>query len=371
MTIQPSKASPKSARGAVRCAIVPLLALACGVLPALSHAQSPERQERDRERYGAPRIEGFNVDEVTRLAPGVELNFSLYGTPGGSAVILIDGASRNLTLNEVDAGVYEGVYTIGSRDKIAARSPVTANLRVGNQVSSGVLSESLLKGVGYHARPGAAPGLKIERFSVQPNDDLNPGSDLQFTVRGTPGAKVDMTINGTKGVFFLPEVQPGEYTGTYTIKRYDRVAPNSAVVANLRKGERVASMSLNQPLLAVSKPPPRVVRECASCATVEAVNVVQVNGDGSYLGTVGGGVVGALLGSQVGSGNGRTAAQIAGAVGGAYAGRNLERQARKTEHHEVVVRFANGGTQTVAYENDPGYRVGDKVRVNNGTLVRE
>ena len=359
---------------AMQFAVLPLFALGAAALPLQAHAQ-----QYNNYNAAAPRIEGFNVEEVKRIAPGVELNFSLYGTPGGTATLRIDGAQRNLVLSEVDAGLYEGSYTIGSRDRIVARSPVTANLRVGNQVSSGVLSESLLKGVGYHAAQPqrGGPSLKIERFDVQPNDDLNPGSDLQFTVRGTPGAKVDMTIAGTKGVFFLPEVQAGEYSGSYTIKRLDRIASNSPVVANLRKGERVTSMTLNKPLLIArapapsQPPPPRVVRACTTCATVEAVNVVEVNGDGSYLGTIGGGVVGALLGSQVGGGNGRTAAQIAGALGGAYAGRNIERNVRKTQHYEVVVRFANGGNQTVAFENDPGYRVGDKVKIDNGTLVRD
>jgi len=37
----------------------------------------------------------------------------------------------------------------------------------------------------------------------------------------------------------------------------------------------------------------------------------------------------------------------------------------------VVVRYGNGATQTIVYENDPGYRVGDKVRVNNNVLVRD
>jgi outer membrane lipoprotein SlyB len=98
---------------------------------------------------------------------------------------------------------------------------------------------------------------------------------------------------------------------------------------------------------------------------------VQVNGEGNYLGAIGGGVVGALLGSQVGSGNGRTAAELAGAVGGAYAGRNIQRNANRTQHYEVVIRFANGGTQTVTYENDPGLRVGEKVKVVDGVLARD
>lgn len=329
----------------------------------------------------APVIRGFNVDEVRRLRPGTELNFSLFGTPGGRATLYIAGANRNLTLSETDPGQYEGSYTLGTRDRVTGDSAVTANLRVGNRVTSGVLSESLLRGVGYHGgrrearqrERDSAIAPRIDSFDVQGDDELRPGNELVFRVAGTPGAKVDMAISGAKGVFFLPETEPGKYSGTYTIRRADRISSNSVVTANLRLGSRVAMATLGKPLriAAASDGATRVVRYCTNCATIDAINVVEVNGDGNYLGTIGGGVVGALLGSQVGGGNGRTAAQIAGAVGGAYVGRNIERNSKRTQHYEVVIRFANGGTQTVTYENDPGFRVGEKVKINNGVLARD
>lgn len=323
-------------------------------------------------------IRGFNVDEVRRLAPGVELNFDVYGTPGGRVFLQIAGANRNLQLTETEPGQYEGTYTIGNRDRINANSSVTANLRVGNQVTSGVLSESLLRGVGRHDQPrrGDLANLpRIERFDVRGADDLRPGNELNFMLHGTPGAKVDMTISGTRGVFFLPEVRPGDYEGSYIIRRGDRLASNTPVTANMRINGRVATATLGKPLQAVSTVPadtPRVVRYCSNCATVEAINVIEVNGDGNYIGTIGGGVVGALLGSQVGSGSGKTAAEVAGALGGAYVGRNIDRKNdRQTRHFEVVIRFPNGGTQTVQYANDPGLRVGEKVRINEGVLTRD
>ncbi|MDB5764790.1 MAG: glycine zipper protein [Herminiimonas sp.] len=336
------------------------------MLPGQAHAQQYNGSQ------ATPRIEGFNVDEVRRLAPGVELNFGLYGTPGGLATLRIAGATRNLTLVEVEAGRYEGTYTISGRDKIAARSPVTANLRAGNQVASVVLNESLQVGVGYHsAKAAPGPQPRIERFNVEPVADLSGGNDLRFTVFGTPGGKVDLAINGVKGKVFLPEVNNGEYASAYTIRNRDRIAPNSVVTANLRVGERVTSVTLGKALQSAAAPAPvRVARICNNCGTVEAVNLVEVKGEGSYLGTIGGGVVGALLGSQVGGGNGRTAAEIAGAVGGAYAGHAIEGNARKSNHYEVMVRLQNGATQTVSFAADPGYRVGDKVKINDGVIAR-
>jgi outer membrane lipoprotein SlyB len=112
----------------------------------------------------------------------------------------------------------------------------------------------------------------------------------------------------------------------------------------------------------------RVARYCTNCATVEAVNVIQ--GEAGAAGTLGGAAVGGLLGNQVGSGSGRTAATVAGAVGGAIAGRAIERNAR-APRYEVVVRYENGATQSVRYDNDPGFRVGEQVRVADGVLTRD
>lgn len=340
-------------------ALMPLL-----LTPSMAFAQ----------QYGAaqgmPRIEDFNVDEVQRVRPGAELNFDLNGTPGGTAALRIDGATRNVTMVETEAGHYEGSYTVSRRDKITARSPVTANLRVGNQVASTVLNESLQIGVGYHvvkAVPG--PQLNIKRFNVEPVADLGGGNDLQFSMAGTPGAKADLIIDGVKAKVIMPELSSGEYATTYTIKNSDRIGRNSVVTANLRMGDRVASATLGKALQTAAAPAP-VARICYNCGTVEAVNLVEVKGEGSYLGTIGGGVVGALLGSQVGGGSGRTAAQIAGAVGGAYAGNMIEGKARNTTHYEIVVRLHNGTTQMVPFATDPGYRIGEKVKVDAGVMTR-
>lgn len=343
-------------------AISALMPLA--LLSGQAHAQQYNQSQ------ATPRIEGFNVDEVRRLAPGVELNFDLYGTPGGLATLRIAGATRNLTLVEVEAGRYEGAYTISDRDRIEARSPVTANLRVGNQVASAVLTESLQVGVGYHsAQAVSGPQPTIERFDVEPVVDLSGGNVLQFTAFGTPGGKMDIAISGVKGKIFLPEVGNGEYAGSYTIRNRDRIASNSLVTANLHMGERITSVTLGKALQSASAPV-RAGRVCHNCGTVEAVNRIEVKGEGSYLGTIGGGVVGALLGSQIGAGSGRTAAELAGAVGGAYAGHAIEGKSRTSNHYEVLVRLQNGATQTVTFAAEPGFRVGDKVKINDGVIVR-
>ncbi len=341
------------------------------LLPIQAQAQQYQTQQYNTQR-SAPRIEGFNVNEVRRLNPGVELNFDLYGTPGGSASLRIDGATRTVAMTEVDAGHYEGAYTINSRDQIVANSPVTANLRVGNQVASAVLTESLQSVAGARrAQAMASRNLKIERFSVVPAADLNRGQELEFTVLGTPGAKVNLVIDGVRGKILLDEVSSGTYTGTYTIRGRDRIAPNSVVTANLVMNERTTSSVLGQSLQNAAAPAPaRAARICQTCGTVEAVNLVEVKGEGGLIGLIGGGVVGGLLGNQVGGGNGKKLATVAGAVGGAYAGREIEARTRKASHYEVVVRMQHGATQTVVSPTEPGYRVGEKVQINDGVITR-
>lgn len=344
-------------------ALLPFLSM--GLMANQAHAQQ-------QNKHTELKIVGFNVDEVPHLTAGTDLNFSIYGSPGSQATLYITGAQRNLTLSEVGAGLYEGVYTISSRDNITANSAVTANLRLNNQIASMVLSESLQTGVGYRSPEQTNPVTPtISHFEVQPANELRAGGKIGFSLYGTPGAKAEMAIEGVKGTTYLKEVRRGEYAGVYTIKKHDRIASDSAVTAKLRAGERIASATLNKPLLSAAAQMKRKAAFCNACGSVEAINVVEVSGDGNYLGTIGGGIIGAALGNQVGGGNGKTIATIAGAVGGALAGHAIEGRVTKTKHHEVLVRMQNGSAQTASFEADPGYRVGDKVRITDGILTRD
>ena len=359
-----------------QCVISTAALLPFAPLASLALISAPAQAQAQASHHATPRIDGFNVDEVQSLTPGTDLVFTLYGTPNGHATLHINGARRLVNLTEVEPGQYEGTYTISSRDTLTARSSVTANLRIGNHVASTVLAESIQNSAGQAAagqQQRAATAPKIERFDVQPSADLSGGNELKFTLMGTPGGKADMTIAGTTGRFFLPEVRAGEYSGVYTIKRRDHVLADSAVTANLRVGDTITSAALGKSLMMANAPArqPVVSRICNNCGVVESVNAIEVKGDGGYLGTIGGGVVGALLGSQVGGGRGKTAAEIAGALGGAYAGRAIEGNAKKVVHYETVVRLQNGAMQTITTEGNPGLTIGEKVRVTDGQMTRD
>lgn len=110
-------------------------------------------------------------------------------------------------------------------------------------------------------------------------------------------------------------------------------------------------------------------RACDNCGRVVKVNVVEQQGEGSGLGAIAGGVAGAVIGNQVGGGSGRKIATVAGAAGGAYAGHQAEKYYKTAKRYDVIVRMEDGSRRTVSYDKEPGYAVGDKVRVVDGKLV--
>jgi outer membrane lipoprotein SlyB len=111
--------------------------------------------------------------------------------------------------------------------------------------------------------------------------------------------------------------------------------------------------------------------DCKECGTVTDVKSVEIKGEASGAGAVIGGVAGGVLGHQIGSGRGNTAATVLGAAGGAYAGHQVEKNRNsKTEQH-VVVKLNDGKTRTFKYKDPTSYKVGDKIKVVDGKLVRQ
>ncbi len=323
-----------------------------------------------------PRIDGFDVEPVSRSTPGSELAFTLYGSPGGTAAVQIAGATGDLPLVETEPGVYEGIYTIRSRDRITAESKATVNLRVGNRVTSVVLDEPMIGSANASpsaAQRAAAIAPRIEKFDVDAPPRLGAGEEMYLTLQGTPGANASARIAGVKGKLVLNETRRGVYEGTYMIKSRDRIAPGSAVTATLRIGDRETSATAGQPLqpnAGQRSSARKAASVCANCGVVAAINLVEVKGEGSYIGMIAGGLAGVLIGSQIGGGHGTTVAEVAGGAGGAYAGNEIEKRMKTTKHYEAVVRLDNGGSQTFSYPAQPGFAVGARVRVENGVLVQ-
>lgn len=109
---------------------------------------------------------------------------------------------------------------------------------------------------------------------------------------------------------------------------------------------------------------------CQDCGKVTSVAVVEKKGEGGPIGVIAGGVAGALLGNQIGGGTGKTVATVAGAAGGAYAGHKVEEHVRTTKVWAVKVRMDSGQERSFQFEQDPGYKAGDAVRLSGTSIVR-
>ncbi|MDP2826838.1 MAG: glycine zipper 2TM domain-containing protein [Sulfuritalea sp.] len=121
-----------------------------------------------------------------------------------------------------------------------------------------------------------------------------------------------------------------------------------------------------EPVYRVSTPMPTI---CNDCGVVQAVNEVAVEPKGSGGGAVAGGIVGGILGNQVGKGATRDFATVLGAVGGAFAGNHIEKSVKESKRYDVVVRFEDGSTRTFSSDSPPTWHSGDRVKLQNGTLI--
>ena len=109
---------------------------------------------------------------------------------------------------------------------------------------------------------------------------------------------------------------------------------------------------------------------CNACGVVLSVKAIETAGTGSGLGVVAGGVVGGVLGNQVGGGRGRDLATIAGALGGAYAGNTIEKNTKKTVSYSIEVKMDSGEVRSFSQDSAPDVASGDRVKIENNTVVR-
>jgi hypothetical protein len=90
---------------------------------------------------------------------------------------------------------------------------------------------------------------QIDSFTVNSVNQLTPGTELVFTLEGTPSSKASLTLSNVVTNIPMREVEPGIYQGRYTIRSQDRISANTIVRANLQRGDRVSSIRLQEPLI--------------------------------------------------------------------------------------------------------------------------
>lgn len=116
---------------------------------------------------------------------------------------------------------------------------------------------------------------------------------------------------------------------------------------------------------------PAAFAACNNCGTVTSVEAIKKEGEAGGAGAVIGGIAGGVLGHQVGSGRGNTLATVAGAGAGAYAGHQVEKKRNETTTHAVRIKMEDGKSRTFNFKDETSYKVGDKVKVVDGKLVRQ
>lgn len=99
-------------------------------------------------------ISRFETRNTGAFTGGHELGFTLTGTPGGTATVSLDGGKTWIALTEQPAGQYTGAYTVKTRDRFTASTPVSATLAMAGKTSS--LGKPLAPGVVTAPAPAAA-----------------------------------------------------------------------------------------------------------------------------------------------------------------------------------------------------------------------
>lgn len=94
------------------------------------------------------------------------------------------------------------------------------------------------------AQPAAA---EVRSLEVTSDGGLRAGAELEFTVEGTPRARTYLRINGVERNIVLKETERGVYTGSYTIKRQDRISPANPIRVMMRVRNRNIVANYNFP----------------------------------------------------------------------------------------------------------------------------
>jgi outer membrane lipoprotein SlyB len=322
-------------------------------------------------------VDSFAADPVRTLVPGTELSFDLTATPRSEVTVRIIGATGLVRMEEIKPGVYQGAYTVRTRDKVTAASLVTARIVKDGQVVNATMDQSLMRG-----SPSPVPASRILAFSVNTPEGMRPGDELKFSLAGVPGGTARVKVDGITQVIPLTEVSRGLYEGRYTLSRQDRLRGDLQATGYLVVNRQEASQRFERKLGAAAvnaygcdrrdgRDNNRPDMVGAECGVVMSVSKVEVDDDSrNVLGTIAGGVLGGVIGNQVGGGSGREIARIVGALGGAYAGNRIQDNRSKTTVYRVAVQLDSGATKNFDHAVDPVLLVGARVKVADGAIVR-
>jgi len=302
-----------------------LLTLVAWLVGGVGIAAAASPLAASRAAAGAAAVvDDFDLEQVGELAPGVALNFSVYGSPRAQVTLYIEGVHQLVDLVEIRPGIYEGAHVIGPGDRLRSDSRVIATLQRDDQVVRSTLAEPLL------LERGAVPWADTPAQAAAP----------------------------------LPEslVHAPRSNATARAPRVGEPVPIAEA------GPRAAPLPLVVPVPRAS-PAPRVAQApvrpaCGDCALVETIRVEPVAERRGILGAIAGGIAGAVLGDKIAEAHRRHMMQALGAVGGALLGREIELRQTSTPAYTVVLRLPDGSALERRYQQPPPFQVGDSVSLS-------
>ena len=113
-----------------------------------------------------------------------------------------------------------------------------------------------------NAQPRNKSAPQIEAFTIDSSSPISPGSDIDFTLEGTPRGQASVRITGVNKNIVMREVSEGIYEGSYTVSRRDRLGaqPTARATLRVRGVSSITTQALNTaaPAPVVAQPPPVV-----------------------------------------------------------------------------------------------------------------
>lgn len=98
-----------------------------------------------------------------------------------------------------------------------------------------------------HAQTTIVRAPVVTGLQLSADSGLAPGSQLRFTVQGTPRARANVRINDNNLVVALRETAPGVYRGTHTVRASDRIDANGLLRASVVAGQYSATTNYTFP----------------------------------------------------------------------------------------------------------------------------
>ena len=134
------------------------------------------------------------------------------------------------------------------------------------------------------AKPDKKFPPEISDFSIVAQQPLTPGTDIDFSLEGTPRGQASVRLSGVKKNIILSEVSSGVYEGTYTVSRRDQLGtqPTARAILRVRGMTTIstqalaASVAVVPPVIVPQPVAPPVKPPVAAIPVIERFAVIPV-----------------------------------------------------------------------------------------------